>query len=86
LQIVPSKGHEKTFYANELNATPPSGSGSEAAVEMLSPSPSVVPLPILAASRHWSLLTPTDGDGDEAMPLCRKGRARTLSQASKIAA
>jgi hypothetical protein len=47
--------------------TPPSDSGSEAAIETPSPSPSVGPLPIVAASRHWSLHTPTDGDGDEAV-------------------
>jgi hypothetical protein len=29
-------------------------------------SPSAGTLPILAALRHWSLHTPTDGDGDEA--------------------
>ena len=49
----------------DFSFPPPSGSGSEAAVERLPPSLSVGPLPILAASRHWSLYTPTDGDGDE---------------------
>jgi hypothetical protein len=33
----------------------------------MSPSPSVSTLPILAALRRWSLHTPTDGDGDEAV-------------------
>ena len=46
--------------------TPPSDSGSEAAIETPSPSISVGPLPIVAALRHWSLQTPTDGEGDEA--------------------
>jgi hypothetical protein len=31
------------------------------------PQPSVGSLPILAALRHWSLHTQTDGDGDEAV-------------------
>jgi hypothetical protein len=66
LQIVGLKGHEMTLYANKLHATPPFGSGSEAAIKRLSPSPSVGPLPILAALRRGSLHTPTKGDGDEA--------------------
>jgi hypothetical protein len=36
------------------------------AIKRPSPSPSVESLPNLAASRHWSLYTPTGGDGDEA--------------------
>jgi hypothetical protein len=33
---------------------------------MQPPPPLVGTLPILAASRHWSPHTPTDGEGDEA--------------------
>jgi hypothetical protein len=45
---------------------PPFGSGSEAVMGRMPPSPSVGTRCIVAASRHGSLHTPTDGDGDEA--------------------
>ena len=48
--------------------TPPSDSGSEARWEDTELPALAIgrTLPIVAASRHWSLHTPTDGDGDEA--------------------
>ena len=54
LQIVGLKGHEMTLYANELNATPPSASGSEASPKYIGSSAVAVDryAPIVAASRH----------------------------------
>jgi hypothetical protein len=50
---------------SRFDSPPLSGSGSETTVQVR-PHHRGSAAAILAATRHWPLTTPTDGDGDEA--------------------